>query len=317
MKKSRSLRSALLICMLVSPGLARAQGLSSEKVNSLDGSLQEIDRGQKSKLSPGAAEVAGLMGVAELIYQLERLPQSGGMSLEELTLRQEITEAALGTSLEVDGVIAEIESEVAQISEIRAYLEARRDHAIGINALSNIVTGGALGIVGSALQFKESTNTVGNAVGVAAGGVTTVLSALGLRRQHGGRHALGTAPNMLARIFDRPAEFHSDYPREVWTYLNSVAPSDGGAETRRSQLIKEWIELGRIERPDSEKGRSKVELLTSPISTQRELTIGLLTDREAMLSDVRTRVALMKRDLSKLMRWLPFRKLAPGQPPGS
>jgi hypothetical protein len=140
---------------------------------------------------------------------------------------------------------------------------------------------------------------------------------LGLHQQHGGRHALGIAPNMLAKIFDRPAEFHSDYPGEVWTYLNSVAPSVPGTETRRAQLIKEWIELGRIDRPDTEKGRSKVELLTSPISAQRALTIDVLADRAAMLSDVRAHVALMKRDLSKLMRWLRSRELAPGQQPGS
>jgi hypothetical protein len=303
--------------MLVSPGLTQAQALSSEKFARNDDSFQEVDNAQKSKLSPGAAEVAGLMGVAILIDKLDRLPQTGRVSLEELTLRQEITEAVLSTSLEVDGVIAEIESEIARISEIRASLEVRRDHAIGINALSNIVTGGALGIVGSALQFRESTNTVGNAVGVAAGSVTTVLSALGLRQQHGSHRALGTAPNMLARIFDRPAEFHSDYPGEVWTYLNSVAPSEPGTETRRAKLIKEWVELGRIDRPDTEKGRSKVELLTSPISAQRALTIDVLADRATMLSDVRARVALMKRDLSKLMGWLRSRELAPGQQPGS
>jgi len=273
MKRNRTLWSALLICILACPGLTRAQALSSDNATRSDGNFQEVDNAEKSKLSPGAAEVAGLIGAAVLIDQLDRLPRGGGVSLEELTLRQEITEAVLSTSLEVDGVIAEIESEIAQISEIRAFLEARRDRAIGINALSNIVTGGALGIVGSALQFKESTNTIGNAVGVAAGSVTTVLSALGLRQQHGGRHALGIAPNMLAKVFDRPAEFHSDYPREVWTYLNSVAPSERGTVTRRAQLIKEWTELGRIDRPDTEKGRSKVELLTSPISAQRPLPL--------------------------------------------
>ena len=41
---------------------------------------------------------------------------------------------------------------------------------------------------------------------------------------------------MLAKIFDRPMEFHSDYPEEVWSYLNSVPPGETGTETRRARL---------------------------------------------------------------------------------
>jgi hypothetical protein len=261
---------------------------------------------QLPKLSPGAQEVATEIGVTPLIERLSRLPErdrgvGGPMSLEALSLRQEITEAVLGASLEVDGVIAEIDNELAQISAIRADLEARRDRAIGLNTLANIIAGGATGVIGTALQFKNSTANLGNAIGVAGAGVSTMLSFIGLRQQRGGHRALGVAPNLLAKLFDKKPEFHSDYPAEVWTYLNAVPPAEPGNETRRALLIKRWTDLGRIESIETPKGQSKIDSLTSSISQQRSLTIDLLNDRGAMLADVRAQVSLIKRDLSKLM----------------
>ena len=72
----------------------------------------------------------------------------------------------LSTSLDIDGVIAEIDNETAKLSSIRADLEARRDRAQKIKNIASIVTGGALGVVGTALQFKSSTANLGNAIGV-------------------------------------------------------------------------------------------------------------------------------------------------------
>ena len=244
------------------------------------------------------------LGVTPLIERLYRLPDRGvgvTMSLEALSLRQEITEVVLGASLEVDGVIAEIDSELAQINAIRTDLESRRDHAINLNTIANIVASGITGVVGTALQFKNSTANLGNGIGVAGAGISTVLSLIGLRQQRGGHKALGVAPNLLARLFDKKPEFHSDYPAEVWTYLNAVPPAESGKETRRAQLIKRWTELGRIESIETPKGQRKIELLTSSISQQRSLTIDVLDDRGAMLADVRAQVSLIKRDLSKLM----------------
>jgi hypothetical protein len=296
MQHTRFLRCCLLSGLLLNPALIYGQVTRPP----------EASITQLPKLSPGAQEVATEIGVTPLIERLSRLPErdrgvGGPMSLEALSLRQEITEAVLGASLEVDGVIAEIDNELAQISAIRADLEARRDRAIGLNTLANIIAGGATGVIGTALQFKNSTANLGNAIGVAGAGVSTVLSFIGLRQQRGGHRALGVAPNLLAKLFDKKPEFHSDYPAEVWTYLNAVPPAEPGNETRRALLIKRWTDLGRIESIETPKGQSKIDSLTSSISQQRSLTIDLLNDREAMLADVRAQVSLIKRDLSKLM----------------
>ena len=306
MKHTRFLRCCLLVVLLFNATLIYGQELKSEDPARLENRPPDGLVTQLPKLSPGAQEVAKEIGVTPLIEQLYRLPERdrvavGAMSLTALSLRQEITEAVLGSSLEVDGIIAEIDNELAQINAIRSDLEARRDRVIGINTIANIIASGATGVVGTALQFKNSTANLGNAIGVAGAGISTVLSLIGLRQQRGGRKTLGVAPNLLARLFDKKPEFHSDYPEGVWTYLNAVPPAEPGTETRRALLIKRWTELGRIDPIETPKGQRKIELLTSSISQQRSLTIDLLNDRGAMLEDVRAQVSLIKRDLSKLM----------------
>ena len=306
MKHTRFLRYCLLVVLLFNATLIYGQEVKSEDTARLANREPDGFVTQLPKLSPGAQEVAREIGVTQLIEQLYLLPErergaGGAMSPTALSLRQEITEVVLGTSLEVDGIIAEIDNELAQMNAIRSDLEARRDRAIGINTIANIIASGATGVVGTALQFKNSTANLGNAIGVAGAGISTVLSLIGLRQQRGGHKSLGVAPNLLAKVFDKKPEFHSDYPEEVWTYLNAVPPAEPGTETRRALLIKRWTELGRIESTGTPKGQRKIELLTSSISQQRSLTIDLLNDRGAMLEDVRAQVSLMKRDLSKLM----------------
>jgi hypothetical protein len=271
---------------------------------------RQLEQGQTQmpKLSPGADEVAREIGVMPLIERLYALPDTargvggGTMSLEALSLRQEITETVFGTALEVDGVIAEIDNETAKLSSVRADLEARRDRAQSINNIASIVTGGALGVVGSALQFKNSTANLGNIIGVSGGAASVVLSIIGIRQQNGGLRALGRSPNMLAKLFDQKPEFHSDYPDEVWTYLNHARPVEPESGSRKSQLIEEWKQGGRIESSDSRKGQAKIAVVTSSVSHQIKLSIDQISDRQAMLADVRAEVSLMKRDLSQLMR---------------
>ncbi len=292
------LARCLLLCALLAPLSLPVFGQAAGQMSpAVEAALPQM------KLSPGATEAANIIGVAPLIERLSQIPREAGgtMSLEELSLRQRITEAIVSASLEIDGVLAEIESETDRIRNVRAQLEARRDRALAISNLAGLVAGGFTGVVGTALQFRDSTQKAGNVIGVAGGAISTALAYIGLRQQRGGQLSLGTAPNMLARILDRKAEFHSDYPEEIWTYLNHVPPSEAGAESRRQRLTKQWIEAGRLEAKSTPKGERRTVLLTSSASEQQKLTIDLLTDRAAMLGDVRAQVSLLKRDLSKLM----------------
>jgi hypothetical protein len=118
---------------------------------------------------------------------------------------------------------------------------------------------------------------------------------------------------MLARFFGRQPNateaIPSVYPEEVWSYLNSAAPSQRNPSqstivTRREQLIAKWRSEGRIKQDASAKSEGRIESLSSNLSQVRKLSISDLDDRVTMLLDVRATVSLMKRGLSEIVRGL-------------
>ena len=270
-------------------------------------SARQENRSQtKLPLSPEATQVANHIEVTNL---LERLRSEGDVgstpSLATLTLRQEITERVLAASLDVDSVTAVIDLEIEEIRSIRSELQSQHDKAQNIINVASLVTGGALGVVNTALQFKSSTANLGNAIGVGGGAASVVLSVFGIRMQ-GKRRTLGDSPRMLARFFESKPTVEeaipSVYPAQVWTYLDSAPPSEPAKGTRREQLIAKWRQEGKIGPGNSLKDQRKVERFTDNVWQARKLSISELDNRLAMLMDVRTRVSLMKRELGEILR---------------
>lgn len=262
-----------------------------------------------NQLSPHADQVAGILGIKPRVDQALALrasrPVGISMSLEELALRQEISESVLAASFDVDGVLAEIDQERARITEVRAYLQARRDRGVNLVSLAGLIVGTGVGIAVNALQFSSATADIGNGIGVGSGAGSTALSLVGIRMQRGPARQIGSAPNMLAVLFGRKPVLSSDYPEDVLAYLNSVPPGEAAERgTRLQQLVHEWVALGRLDPPDTPKGQKEIDLMTSSLDPRQKLRIDDLTNRAMMLADVAGRVSLMKRDLAELMRAL-------------
>jgi hypothetical protein len=227
--------------------------------------------------------------------------QSSAIAVEVLILHQQITEAVVMTSLDVDSVVAEIDYERAQILSARDVLSSARDRKISLLSLANIVAGTGSGIITNAMQFSDRTALAGDGVGVGGGAAGVVLSIIGLRVQ-GGRASLGVAPNILAPLFRRTPESRSIYPRDVWTFLNTSPASDPRIHVPwREELITEWVQQKRIGPPDAPESQRKIDLLTSRIAEHRRLPLDVLTDRVLMLVDFQSRVALMNRGLRDLL----------------
>jgi hypothetical protein len=70
-------------------------------------------------------------------------------------MRQAILEGTMVASFQVDGVLAEISNEHAHLFELGALLQARRDRAVNLANVANLITGTGLGIAVNALQFSN------------------------------------------------------------------------------------------------------------------------------------------------------------------
>ena len=92
-------------------------------------------------------QVASIIGVLPLVQRLrafgpEHRP-AGIVSTEEMSIRQQIAEAVLTASLDLDGVLAEIDFERAQILEVRQQLSDKRDRKVKVLTLASIIIGTA------------------------------------------------------------------------------------------------------------------------------------------------------------------------------
>jgi hypothetical protein len=152
------------------------------------------------------------------------------------------------------------------------------------------------------LQFSGSTKGVGNVIGFAAGGISTLLSFHSLRQQRSGKRPAWVLPDMLSPLFGVSQDQHGHYPNAIWAYLNSAPPEGAPQASRREQMLAEWLRAGRFGPPDSPQGKAKIALLSDTNAASKKLSIDLLSERSAMLADVRDELSLMKRDLHDLLR---------------
>ena len=310
---------SMILCALAVSGLllvlfatcpAQESHLIATEANPRLADTQSSNEGGRSKLPPNALQMAQIIGVEsdiEKLFSVAAAKGAGaapGLSLEELALRQQITDAVIAASLDVDSVAAEIDYEREQTVELRSLWRYKRDRAIGSTNLAVLAAGTGLGIVSGLLQFSKTTSSAGNAVGFAAGGLSTLFSLRSYRQAHGGKRPAWVLPNMLAAFLGQPEEQHSHYPDDIWAYLNSVPSGADSQASRKEQMVAGWVAAGRIGPPDSPQWKRRIALLTSTNAVDKDLNIELMNERAAMLADAGDQVLLMKHDLADLLRGL-------------
>ena len=298
MRARRTWTPALLLLIVTASRVASAQA-----------PIESLGSAPTVPLDPGVVQIAKLLKVDSELQRLAALRAQRAVDaapgMDELTLRQQILESVQVCTLEVDGVVAEIANEQSDISSLRTILQSRRDRKANRLTTAALLVGSGLGTAASATQFTSLSNTtqnVGDAIAVGSGAGTIVLSILASRAQNGPRGTVENTPNMLAPLFDGHAVLRSHYPPFVLEYLQSIPPGEDPARgTRLEQLMKDWGETGHLTFSDSAHRSSKITMLTSSGDPDVRVTISDLTDRLAMLGDVRARVSLIKRDLASLV----------------
>jgi hypothetical protein len=121
--------SGLLLVLFTTCPAQESQLVASEANHRL--ADPQSNEGERSKLSPKALQMARIIGVESDIEKLSSLAAANGAgaapgpSLDELSLRQQITDAVVAASLDVDSVAAEIDYE-QQVQVPQEICEARR-----------------------------------------------------------------------------------------------------------------------------------------------------------------------------------------------
>ncbi len=200
-------------------------------------------------LSPAAQRTARLIGILPRLEELRATPYKN--SIDALRMRQDILEAVMAASFNVDSAIAEIQDEQTQIQAARDYLEAQRDRRTSTTNLAAIILSTGIGVVATGLQFGPS--NAGNAIGVASGAAATAVSIVGIRQQRGGKQAL--PPAHIAVILGRRGKQILDQVIKLAVALGHHRVKLAVARGKTSQQAHAYVirvEPGKIEKQISQ-----------------------------------------------------------------
>jgi hypothetical protein len=103
------------------------------------------------------------------------------------------------------------------------------------------------------------------------------------------------------QLFVDPIPLSAYRPNAIWAYLNSAPPGGASQASRRERIMAAWLGAGRFGPLDSPQGKTRVALLIDTNAANKKLSIDLLSERSAMLADVRDEISLMKRELHDLL----------------
>jgi hypothetical protein len=238
-----------------------------------------------------------------LVTTFKQMPQSSELTarLDRVELRQQIIARLLRISYEVRLVTNRIDREIADTDQRRAILAERRDRAVRINTYANLLSGGVTGLVGGGLKIRDVNHLAPDIIDTVEGGVQTGLSGWALYQQRGESKIEHTSPGMMAAIMDTRMRSPSNFPDDIWAYLNRPQP---GGQSPREVLATKWQRnkfclRHSVHRMESKERMKKMSLLHP---NNNRLTIDLLEDRLAMLYDLRATVTLIDERVFELLQ---------------
>ncbi len=267
-------------------------------------------------ISANTSQLAAELNLLSPLKRMQELrrkigQQAGAATIESLSDRQELLELnqkvqniLVQTALEIDFVLAEIDAEQNLYSEVLSSFQTSRDKLVARINAGSFILNGALWAVCESLAIPAAKYpgyaVQSGIVGIAAGIVPSIASGYALKAYSGKHKRSEVEPNMLAKIFDRPINEDIDYPRAVWTFLNSVPASEATTRTRKEQLIDRWVSDKNIPSFTDKASAKEIDIITATVSQKKGLSIDYLTVRQTMLEQLQGEVAKMKRMLMEI-----------------
>lgn len=310
--KTRVIGAALAALMLLV--LVPVSSFSTERTKLLGTSghseyalsnLKNTGATARGELSPLGVQFASKLGVLSKIQKLQTIRAQANTDasskLEQLALKEELVESIFICAEELRTVIARVNSEIADTSEVHAHLSEGRDRAVRINTYANLVSGGITGMVGGGLKLGDVNHLAPDLIDTTEGVIQTALATWALAQQRGEERYIRKSPGLLSHLMNRTSEVEGDFPPSVWAYLN--LPSRNANDTIVKSLVDRWFTLNLcLKHSGHRESRASRQLrLSSDEKKNNKVTIDVLEDRMAMLSDLRACIEQMDFLILELM----------------
>ena len=254
-----------------------------------------------SELEPHTIEVAKQLEIWPYIQEVDSSLST--MSEERKTfIRHKIMDTVFEAFFDAASLEAEAEREKALLEALRRRLSERRDKGIDTNNAINFMTSGTLNTIGSVLGFTNNISPFpGNFAQMMSGVVSTGMSMYALKQDAGPRSTNPGRSTVVAALFGRPVDEHTDYPESVWRFFHGPSTEKPGM-SRVEVLEANWIERDWLEKPGSKRDKMKIDFVCGVPIKEKIITLDDITDQINIIADISSSASLMGHHLRDLMR---------------
>ena len=245
--------------------------------------------------SSTAIHIADVTELLPLLNRMARLEvaQAGHIDVEPVR-RKLITRLQLAT-LEVSGLVAEIECEVQRADEVQDRLKDVQTTRMNFQTTLGVIFGGLANVLAGGLGMAVG-GDAGHIASVSAGTLEVLFGTSAnftkVRQDFSHPH------NHLAPVWGNspPLEFFS--PR-VWRFLTEPGSRELGGHSLRDVMLQTWQEEGKLGESGSLREKERKELLfgAGGIYDNEQLHV-----RETMLRQLESSIQLMHQELETLLR---------------
>lgn len=287
-------------CQSVSSELRNLPVSDSEKVQAQD-TLVENEAADKL-YSPTAIHIADVMELLPLLNRMARLEVEHAALVDiERVRRKVVTRLQLAT-LEVSGLVAEIECEVQRADQVQDRLKDIQTTRITSQTILAVIFGGLANILSGGIGMATRAGDAGNIVSVTGGALEVLFGTSAnftkVRQEFSHPH------NHLAAVWfgSLQSKFFSE---RAWRFLTDPGIRDLQGKSLRDVMLQTWQEEGRLGEPGSLREKEREELLfgSGGVYDSEQLHV-----REAMLQQLESSIQLMHQELATLLREILMRQ---------
>ncbi len=288
----------------------RCQSVSSE-LRSLPVSNSEQLRGQSAFVereaavnlySPTAIHIADVMELLPLLNRMARLEVEHAAPVDiERVRRKLVTRLQLAT-LEVSGLVAEIECEVQRADQVQDRIKDVQTTRVTSQTILGVIFGGLANILSGGIGIAARGGDTGNIMSLTGGALEVLFGTSAnftkVRQEFSHPH------NHLAAVWygSMQSEFFSE---RAWRFLTDPGIRDLEGQSLRDVMLQTWQEEGRLGEPGSGREKEREELLfgSGGVYDSEQLHV-----REAMLQQLESSIQLMHQELETLLREILMRQ---------
>jgi len=258
---------------------------------------ESVEKDAAVKLySPIAVHIADVMDLLPLLNRMARLEVEQAALADIERVRQKVVIRLVLATLEVSGLVAEIECEVQRADQVHDRLWDIQTTRATSQTILAVIFGGLANILSGGISMATGAGDAGNITSVAGGALEVLFGTSANFTKV--RQEFSHPRNHLAAVWNGSpqSEFFS---QRAWRFLTEPGIRGLEGHSLRDVMLQTWQEEGKLGEVGSSREKARIALLfgSGGLYDSEELHV-----REAMLQQLESSIQLMHQELEALLR---------------